>query len=107
MTRIVFIEYDGTQHEIEVEPGTSLMSAAVENDVPGIDGDCGGNCACATCHLYIDASWRDHVGPPASDTERDMIGFADGATESSRLGCQVAVTPAMDGMVVRLPLGQH
>ncbi len=107
MTRIVFIEHDGTRHEVDVEAGTSLMAAAVDNDVPGIDGDCGGNCACATCHLYVDSTWREVVGEPVSETERDMLGFADGVTSASRLGCQVAVTPDMDGLVVTLPLGQH
>ena len=107
MTRIVFIEHDGARHEVDVECGTNLMAAAVNNDIPGIDGDCGGNCACATCHLYVDDAWRAVVGPAGSETERDMLGFSDGATAASRLGCQVSVTPAMDGLIVRLPLGQH
>lgn len=107
MTRIVFIEHDGTRHEVDADNGTNLMAAALDNGIPGIDGDCGGNCACATCHLYITDSWRDVVGAPVSDIERDMLGIADGVTAASRLGCQVSVTPAMDGLVVTLPLGQR
>lgn len=107
MTRITYIEHDGTRHEVDVEDGTNLMAAAVDNGIPGIDGDCGGNCACATCHLYVADAWRYVVGEAGSETERDMLGFADGVTPASRLGCQVTVTPAMDGLVVTLPLGQH
>ena len=94
-------------HEVDVDNGTTLMAAALDNDVPGIDGDCGGNCACATCHVFVDEAWRSRVGGPASDNESDLLGFADGANESSRLGCQVEVTDELDGIVVRLPLGQH
>lgn len=107
MVTICFIEHDGTRHEVEVSAGTNLMAAAVDNDVPGIDGDCGGNCACATCHIYVDEAWSGLVGGPASQTEVDLLGFTDMANGRSRLACQVAISEALDGLVVRLPLGQH
>ena len=107
MPTITYITHDGQRYEVTVDEGTHLMAAAVDNGVPGIDGDCGGNCACATCHVHVDDAWRAAVGGPASDMEKDLLGFADGADESSRLGCQVTVDAELDGLVVRLPLGQH
>ncbi len=103
VAKITYIEFDGTEHVVEASPGQTLMSAALDNSVPGIDGDCGGNCACATCHLFVDGD----LGSGASDEERDMLAIADNIQENSRLGCQIPVTEALDGLVVRLPLGQH
>jgi 2Fe-2S ferredoxin len=103
MIRITYVEHDGTEHAVDASPGETLMSVALDNAVPGIDGDCGGNCACATCHIYIDGE----LGAGANDEERDMLSIADNVQENSRLGCQIQTTDAMDGLVVRLPSGQH
>lgn len=103
MTRITYVEFDGTEHTVEAQDGDTLMTAAVNNSVPGIDGDCGGNCACATCHLYVDGDLRGVAG----EEERDMLAIADDTREDSRLGCQIVVTEDMNGLVVRLPQGQH
>jgi 2Fe-2S ferredoxin len=107
MVKLTFIGSGGTRHDVDADAGFTVKDAAIRNGVPGIDGDCGGACACATCHVYVDAEWRDKVGPPATDMERDMLTFADDANESSRLGCQISLTEALDGLVLRLPLGQH
>ena len=103
MTTITYIEFDGTEHKVEARPGDTLMSAAVDNSVPGIDGDCGGNCACATCHVFVDGA----LAGGACEEELEMLGIADDVRENSRLGCQIIVTEAMDGLIVRLPMGQH
>ena len=103
MVKITYIESDGTKHTVDAAPGDNLMSAAVDNNVPGIDGDCGGNCACATCHIYVD----DPVAGTANDEEKDMLSIADDVQDNSRLGCQITVSEALDGLVVTLPLGQH
>ena len=106
MTKVTFIEHNGTVRNVEVDDGLSLMEAAVNNLVPGIDGDCGGACACAACHVHIDAAWLDKL-PPMEAMENSMLEFAGGRNESSRLGCQIKLSPALDGIVVRTPLGQH
>lgn len=103
MAKITYIEHDGTEHVVEASAGDSLMMTAIDNGVPGIDGDCGGNCACATCHIYVDSP----LTGTADEQETDMLAIADGVTEHSRLGCQIQVTEAMDGLVIRLPEGQH
>jgi ferredoxin, 2Fe-2S len=105
MTRITYIEHNGTEHVVEAEEGQSVMQAAVENLVPGIVGDCGGCCSCATCHGYVDPAWADKL-PPKSDDEAMML---DGALEvqpESRLTCQIKVHAGLDGLVVRLPKSQ-
>jgi len=102
MARITYVEFNGTQHTIDVPPGQSVMEGAVRNGVPGIDADCGGNCACATCHVYVDQAWVSKVdGPEAS--EKSMLEFVRGAEANSRLSCQMAVTEALDGLVVAMP----
>jgi ferredoxin, 2Fe-2S len=106
MPRITFITFRGERHTVDVPAGTTLMRAAVDNGVPGIDGDCGGQCACATCHLFIEAPWSAQLGA-RSAREHDMINFTVDPRPSSRLGCQVVVTDALDGMMVSLPEGQH
>jgi len=105
MPRITFIEHDGQEHQVEAEIGQSLMQIAVNNSIPGILADCGGHCACATCHVYVDAGWTDKVAP-ADQNELDMVECALAPQENSRLGCQVVVTPQLDGLVVRLPESQ-
>ena len=102
VAKITYIEHDGREHEIEVRPGLSVMEGAVKNNIPGIDADCGGACACATCHVYVEEAWRDKVGPP-SPMEEDMLDFAFEVKDSSRLSCQIKVKPELDGLVVRVP----
>ena len=105
MVSITYIEYGGTEHRLAVAVGDTLMRAAVSNGVRGIDAECGGACACATCHLYIDNSWVAEVGPP-SGFEADLLQFAPGRQANSRLGCQVAVTERLNGLIVRIPASQ-
>ncbi|HWS73528.1 MAG TPA: 2Fe-2S iron-sulfur cluster-binding protein [Quisquiliibacterium sp.] len=106
MPRITFIEHDGTAHQVEATSGNSLMRAAVDNGVPGIDADCGGQCACATCHVYVEPEWLGRTGD-RSTMEQSMLGFAAVTQDNSRLSCQITVTDALDGLVVRMPEGQH
>jgi ferredoxin, 2Fe-2S len=106
MPKVTFISFTGGVHTVEVPVGTTLMRAATDNRVPGIDGDCGGNCACATCHLYIDASWSDRVGT-RSASEEDMLNLVAELRDTSRLACQITVTDALNGLVVNLPEAQH
>lgn len=105
MPRIIFIEHDGTQHIAETETDVSVMKAAINNMVPGIDADCGGACACATCHVYVDAAWAGRTGVP-DEMEQAMLEYVSEPEGSSRLSCQIIVTDAMDGLVVRLPKQQ-
>ena len=106
MPRIVYAEHNGTRHEVEVPEGTSLMQGAVNHMIPGIEGDCGGLCACGTCHVYIDGPARALCGTP-DELERGMLEFAFDVNETSRLACQVEVTSAMEGMVVGMPARQY
>jgi 2Fe-2S ferredoxin len=105
MTKIVFIEHNGTEHVIDAENGKSVMQTAVDNMVPGIVGDCGGCCSCATCHGYIDRAWLSKLHPK-SDEENMMLEGALAVEDNSRLTCQLTVRPEMDGLVVRLPASQ-
>jgi ferredoxin, 2Fe-2S len=106
MAKVTYIEHNGKEHVIEVQPGATVMEGAVKHNVPGIDADCGGACACATCHVYVDAAWLDKVGKPGS-MEESMLDFAEGVTEQSRLSCQISISAELDGLVVRLPAAQH
>ena len=106
MAKITFIEFHGAQHVVEVPDGTTVMRGAVDNAVPGIDGDCGGQCACATCHVFVDAEWLAKLGPP-TEMETEMLSFAATTQANSRLGCQIEVTADLDGLIVRMPEGQH
>ena len=107
MPRVNFVAYDGKLHPVDVPAGTTLMRAATENAVPGIDGDCGGLCACATCHVYIEPPWAALTGA-RTDIENEMLNFSACLQEgSSRLACQVTMSAALDGIVVKLPEGQH
>lgn len=107
MPKITYIEYDGRQHAVDAPMGSSVMEGAVKNNVPGIDADCGGACACATCHVYVDPDWVGAAGV-ASDTEAAMLEFAAAPVEAnSRLSCQLKVTARLDGLIVRMPRCQH
>lgn len=106
MAKITYIEHDGTPHELDLAPGTTVRDGAIDNDVPGIDGDCGGNCACATCHVYVDPAWLSKTGE-RSEMEQSLLEFADGMEENSRLACQIEMSGALDGLVVRMPKSQH
>ena len=106
MAKITYVEHSGTEHTVDVPNGLSVMEGAVRYTVPGIDGDCGGACACATCHVYIDSDWIAKLAP-MNELERDMLDFAFDVKESSRLSCQIKVSPALDGLVVRTPARQY
>jgi 2Fe-2S ferredoxin len=106
MAKVTYIEHDGTEHVVDVKTGLSVMEGAVKNNVPGIDADCGGACACATCHVFVDEAWFEKSGT-RSAMEESMLDFAEGVTETSRLSCQIKVTDELDGMVIRMPESQH
>lgn len=105
MAKITFIQPDGTQQTVQVEPGLTVMEAGKLNNIDGIDAECGGACACATCHVYIDEAWRTAAGKPSA-MEEDMLDFAFDVRDESRLSCQMKVTAALDGLVVRVPAKQ-
>lgn len=102
MASITYIEHDGTEHVVDVKPGLSVMEGAIRNNVPGIDADCGGACACATCHVYVDDAWMEKVGAP-TPMEEDMLDFGYDIKPNSRLSCQIKITDALDGLVVITP----
>jgi 2Fe-2S ferredoxin len=102
MTKITFIEFGGAEHEIDVANGQSLMTAAVDNLIPGIDADCGGECSCATCHVIVDPQWLAKTGA-AGDTENSMLDLSQEREDSSRLSCQIPITDELDGLRVRIP----
>ena len=106
MAKITFITHDGEERIVDIADGWSLMEGAVRNGVPGIDADCGGACACATCHVYVDPAWTAAL-PPKSDSEDAMLDFALVTSPNSRLSCQIKVTKALDGLIVRVPVSQH
>ena len=106
MPRVTYIEHDGTEHEVEVEDGLSVMRGAVDNGVPGIDADCGGQCACATCHVFVDEAWLARTGDKG-EQEDSMLSFAAATQPNSRLACQIEMTADLDGLVVRMPEAQH
>ena len=108
MPKVTYIEHNGTAHQVEVPVGLSVMRGAVNNGVPGIDADCGGECACATCHVYVDPAWLDRIGlPEPGSMEASMLSFAAVAEPNSRLSCQITMSEALAGLVVRMPEGQH
>jgi len=103
MARITYIEHNGTRHEVDVANGMTVMEGARDNGIPGIEADCGGACACSTCHVYVDPTWVDRL-PPKEDMEEDMLDFAyEPNPDRSRLTCQIKVTDALDGLVVQMP----
>lgn len=105
MVAITFIEFSGTVHTVEAQEGATAMEAAVRNGVPGIDAECGGACACATCHVYVDDAWAEKTGH-AEPMEEDMLDFAFDVRPNSRLSCQIRVRDDLDGLVVRTPARQ-
>ena len=106
MTKITFIQHDGEQQTLEVENGLSIMNAAVDNLIPGIDADCGGECNCATCHVYIDETWTQKVGQ-TNDAEEAIMSLNPERRETSRLSCQIKLNDELDGIVVHLPEFQY
>ena len=102
MAKIKYIEHNGKEHVVDVAAGWSVMEGAVKNLIPGIDADCGGACACATCHVYVDEAWVVKTGEP-SPMEEDMLDFAYDVRPTSRLSCQIPVTLDLDGLVVTTP----
>jgi 2Fe-2S ferredoxin len=106
MPKIIFIEHTGRQHEVEARAGQSVMQAAIDNMVPGIVADCGGTCSCATCHGYVDEAWLARL-PTMEESESGMLDGSPHRRENSRLTCQLTVTEALDGIVVRLPASQY
>ena len=106
MVSITYIEFSGQEHVVDVKPGQTVMEGAVKNNVPGIDADCGGACACATCHVYVDPAWQAKTGD-RNTMEESMLDFADNVEPNSRLSCQIKVSDELDGLVVRMPESQH
>ena len=105
MPKITYIEDNGKTHTLEVANGLSVMEGAVQNNIPGIDADCGGSCACATCHVYVDKEWLDKL-PKKESEEEDMLDMAFELKKLSRLSCQLTVSDALDGLVVKMPSKQ-
>ena len=106
MGKVHYVEHNGTEHVIEVENGTTLMQAAVSAMVPGIEGDCGGACACATCHVYIDETWRARCSE-IDDLEIASMDFAYDVNDDSRLSCQIKMSDELDGIIVRIAERQY
>lgn len=106
MPKITFIEFNGTEHVVEAEEGNSVMMTALDNLVPGIDADCGGECSCATCHVIVSDDWMEKVGQPSAN-EESMLDLNPDRQQNSRLSCQIAVKDSLDGLVVNLPEFQY
>ncbi len=106
MTKVTFIEHDGTEHTVDAADGLTLMEVAVRDMVPGIDGDCGGACACATCMVFVPEDWLGKLSPkePMEDT---MLDFSEHVEANSRLSCQLKISPALEGIRVTMPESQH
>ena len=102
MAKITYTDHQGNSKTIEVENGLTVMEGAIQNDIPGIDADCGGSMACATCHVYVEEKWLDKL-PKVDDGEIDMIDMAFEPKKNSRLSCQLMVTDQIEGLVVNLP----
>ena len=106
MAKVTYIENNGTEHTIDVPNGTSLMEAAVKHGIPGIDGDCGGACACATCMVYVPEEWKGKL-PEVETMEETMLDFCERREDNSRLSCQLVASDALDGIRVQMPESQH
>ena len=102
MVQITYVEHDGTEHVVDSQTGVSLMQAAIDNLVPGIDADCGGECSCATCHVMVNENWLEKVGPPG-EMEESMLDLNPERQENSRLSCQIEVSEELDGLRVTMP----
>ncbi|MEB4211117.1 2Fe-2S iron-sulfur cluster-binding protein [Mycobacterium sp. 94-17] len=106
MAKITYIEHDGTEHAVDVKAGFSVMEGAVRHNVPGIDAECGGACSCATCHVFVDECWLAKTGERTA-MEETILDFADGVEPNSRLSCQIKVSDALDGLILRMPESQQ
>ena len=106
MAKINYIEFSGTEHVVDVKNGLSVMEGAVKNNIPGIDADCGGACACATCHVHVDDAWLGKTGDKSA-MEESMLDFAENVEDNSRLSCQIKVSDELDGLTVKMPQSQH
>ena len=102
MAKITYIDYQDNSKTIEVENGLTVMEGAIQNDIPGIDADCGGSMACATCHVYVEENWLDKI-PKAEEAEVDMIDMATDPKKNSRLSCQIIISDELDGLTVTTP----
>ena len=106
MSKIKYIEFSGIEHSVDAVVGESLMEIALSNDVPGIEADCGGSCACGTCHIYIENNWLNKL-EEKSDMENSMLEFTDNVKENSRLSCKIEFKDDLDGLEVKLPESQY
>jgi 2Fe-2S ferredoxin len=102
MTKLTFVAFDGTRFDVDADNGSTVMENAIKAGVPGIEAECGGACACATCHVYVDEEWSVQVGPPET-MEEDMLDFAYDVRPTSRLSCQIRVSDELDGLTVHVP----
>ncbi len=102
MPKLTIIAFDGTKYDFDVQNGSTVMENAVRNSVPGIEAECGGACACATCHVYVDEEWSATVGAPEA-MEEDMLDFAYEVKPTSRLSCQIKMSDGLDGLIVYVP----
>jgi 2Fe-2S ferredoxin len=102
MPKITYIDAEGTKRTVEAELGSTVMESAIKHAIPGIEAECGGACACATCHIYVDQSWYPIVGEP-SPMEEDMLDFGYDVRANSRLSCQIKVTAQLEGLIVHTP----
>ena len=105
MPKITYKDYQGDSKTIEIENGLSVMEGAIQNEIPGIDADCGGSMACATCHVYVDDKWFNKI-PKAEDAEVDMIDMAFEPKKNSRLSCQIIISDELDGLIINIPSKQ-
>ncbi len=106
MPKITYVDSSGTERTVEGKNGMTVMETAIKHNIPGIDADCGGACACATCHVYVDPAFADRVGKPSA-MEQSMLDFAENVKETSRLSCQIKIREELDGLRVTTPESQH
>ena len=106
MAKITYVDSEGKSRTVDAEVGSTVMETAIRNSIPEILAECGGACACATCHVYVDPAFGAKL-PEKTDMEQTMLDFANEVTADSRLSCQIKITPELDGLVVRLPASQH
>ena len=102
MAKINFVDHSGETRTIDADTGSTVMEAAIRNSIPGIEAECGGACACATCHVYVDDAWMERVGAP-TPMEEDMLDFGYDIKPNSRLSCQIKLTDELEGLTVRIP----
>jgi ferredoxin, 2Fe-2S len=106
LAKITYIEASGIEHEVDVQPGLSVMQGAVSQSIAGVAAECGGSCACGTCKVYVDAAWREKTGEPSEMEEAMFDGQDDAADSGRRLACQITVSEDLHGLIVRIPNGQ-